>query len=77
MIIDLFPLLNVIFEEVGQLYETKHNDFGLELPMVYQAAVVHLLGRKFEIHSLVAIMMDDEQIAKYENYILTSPPFFL
>jgi len=77
VIVDLFPLLNVIFEEVGQLYENKHNDFGLELPMVYQAAFVHLLGRKFKIHSMVTILMDDEQIAKYENYILTGPHFFL
>lgn len=52
-------------------------EFGLELPMVNQVAVDYLLGREFMIHGFVAIMMNDHPMAKFENYILTSPPFFL
>lgn len=52
-------------------------EFGLELPMVNQAAVDYLLGRGFKMHSFVAIMMNADSGRKFENYILTSPPFLL
>ena len=52
-------------------------EFGIELPMVNQVAVDYLLGRGFQMHRFVAIMMNDKSIGKFENYILTSPPFFL
>jgi len=52
-------------------------EFGLELPMVNQVAVDHLLGRGFKMHSFVAIMMNDQPFTKFENYILASPQFFL
>jgi len=52
-------------------------EFGLELPMVNQVAVVYLLGSGYKMHSLVAIMMNGKLMAKFENYILASPPFFL
>jgi hypothetical protein len=45
--------------------------------MVNESAVDHLLQRGFKMHSFAAIMMNDKPMAKFENYILTSPPFFL
>ncbi len=32
-------------------------EFGLELPIVNQVVVDHLIGRDFKMHSFVAIMM--------------------
>ena len=57
----------------GQGYE----HFGLEIPMVNQAAVETLLDRGFRIDPFIAILMNDKPIGNLGNYITTSPPFFL
>lgn len=51
--------------------------FGVEVPMVNQAAVDYLLSRDFQLDSFAAIMMTDKPFGKFENYICTSPPFFM
>jgi GNAT superfamily N-acetyltransferase len=51
--------------------------FGLEVPMVNRTAVNYLLGRGFQIDSFVALMMSDAPFGKFDQYIVTSPPFFL
>ena len=57
----------------GQGYE----HFGVEIPMVNQAAVETLLDRGFRIDPFIAILMNDKPIGNLGNYITTSPPFFL
>ncbi|GIK36633.1 MAG: hypothetical protein BroJett011_04660 [Chloroflexota bacterium] len=51
--------------------------FGLEVPMVNRAAVDYLLTRNFRLDSFIAIFMSDLPFGRFENYITTSPPFFL
>jgi GNAT superfamily N-acetyltransferase len=51
--------------------------FGLEVPMVNQTAVDYLLARGFKIDSFVAQFMSDKPFGKFENYIVTSPPFII
>lgn len=51
--------------------------FGLEVPMVNRAAVDYLLARNFRLDSFIAIFMSDLPFGRFENYITTSPPFFL
>jgi hypothetical protein len=51
--------------------------FGLEVPMVNRTTVNYLLGRGFQIDSFVALMMSDAPFGKFDQYIVTSPPFFL
>lgn len=78
-----FALLNpddfpaVLAHAESQAATQGRHEFGLELPMVNQAAVDYLLGRGFLIDSFVAIMINDQPWAIFENYILTSPFFFL
>jgi GNAT superfamily N-acetyltransferase len=52
-------------------------EFGLEVPMVNQVAVDYLLGRGYRLDSFMAVLMSDAPFGKFENYILTSPPFFM
>ncbi|MES0361635.1 MAG: GNAT family N-acetyltransferase [Anaerolineales bacterium] len=52
-------------------------EFGLEVPMINQVAVDYLLGRGFRMDAFMAVMMTDKPFARFENYILTSPPFFM
>jgi GNAT superfamily N-acetyltransferase len=51
--------------------------FGVELPLVNRAAVTYLLGRGFRLDPFVAVVMNDGPFVRLENYVLTSPPFFL
>jgi hypothetical protein len=51
--------------------------FGVEVPTVNQIAVEYLLSRGYRLDSFVAILMNDEPFGKFENYIISSPPFFL
>ncbi len=51
--------------------------FGVEVPMVNRAAVEHLLARGFRFDAFFALFMSDVPLGRFENYICTSPPFFL
>lgn len=73
--IDDFPAVLAHAESLAAAQGRR--EFGLELPMVNQEAIDYLLGRGYKMHSFVAIMMNDKPLTNFENYILTSPPFFL
>jgi len=51
--------------------------FGLELPTLNREAVRWLLGRGFRIEEFVVLGMSDAPFGKFENYVCTSPPFFM
>lgn len=67
----------VLAHAENQALDNGCEEFGLEIPMANQVAVDYLLRRGFRMDSFMAVMMDDEPFARYEKYILTSPPFFL
>jgi GNAT superfamily N-acetyltransferase len=50
---------------------------GFEVPLVNQAAVDYLLGRGYRLDSFFAFFMSDVPFGRFENYIFTSPPFFI
>ena len=52
-------------------------EFGLEVPMINRAAVDYLLARGYHMDSFIGMFMSDAPFGKFENYIVTSPPFFL
>ena len=54
-----------------------HQHFGVEIPMINRSAVDYLLKRGFRMDSFIAILMSDTPFGNFENYITTSPPFFL
>ena len=51
--------------------------FGMEVPMANEIAVTYLLQRGFRMDSFITYWMCDRLFGKPENYIITSPPFFL
>jgi hypothetical protein len=51
--------------------------FGIEVPMVNQAVVDYVLARGFRMDSFFAVLMNDAPLGRFENTILTSPPFFI
>ncbi|HEX6384206.1 MAG TPA: GNAT family N-acetyltransferase [Anaerolineae bacterium] len=51
--------------------------FGMEVPMINRTAVDYLLSRRFRIDAFIATLMQDKHFGRFENYIITSPPFFI
>jgi GNAT superfamily N-acetyltransferase len=72
---DDFPA--VLAHAESEAARQRHKEFGLEVPMINHAAVDYLLARGFRMDSFIAIFMSDKPFGKFENYIITSPPFIL
>jgi hypothetical protein len=78
-----FALLNardfpaVLAHAESQAAAHGRDHFGLEVPMVNKVAVDYLLGRGYRLDSFFAQFMSDAPFGQLENYIVTSPPFFL
>lgn len=70
-----FPAVLAHAESTAAQQGREH--FGVEIPMVNQTAVDYLLDHGFRMDSFIAILMTDIPFGKFENYITTSPPFFL
>lgn len=51
--------------------------FGVEVPLVNRAAVDYLLSRGFQMDTFFAFFMSDAPFGRFENYLFTSPPFFM
>lgn len=51
--------------------------FGLEVPEVNTAAMSYLVRRGYKNDKLVTTLMSNVPIGKFENYLVTSPPFIL
>lgn len=52
-------------------------NLGMEVPMINQAAVDHLLQRGFRIDPFTALFMSNEPFGHFDRYINTSPPLFI
>lgn len=58
-------------------YEFGANSIDLEVPAYNTIAVDYLIGRGYLIDGFMASIMSNRSFGNFENYILTSPPFFL
>jgi Acetyltransferase (GNAT) domain len=50
---------------------------GFEVPLINRRAVDYLLRRGYLMDNFFAFYMSDAPLGKLENYIFTSPPFFM
>jgi len=53
------------------------SEFSVEVPMINRAAIDYLLKRGCKLEAFFEFFMADASFGKFENYILTSPPFFV
>lgn len=58
-------------------YASGLENFGVEVPMVNETAVTHLLARGFKMDVFMAMFMSDRPFGNFERYLVTSPPFFV
>jgi len=52
-------------------------NFGIEIPTVNLTVMEYLLERGFQPGNFATIYMSDQPLGKFENYVFTSPPFFV
>jgi GNAT superfamily N-acetyltransferase len=59
-------------QAVGQIEK-----FALDVPLVNRSVVNYLFWRNFHMESFLALFLCTEPFGRFENYIVTAPPFFL
>jgi len=67
----------VLAHAEAQAAARADEETGFEVPLINRHAVDYLLRRGYRMDSFFAFHMCDESIGKLENYIVTSPPFFM
>ena len=67
----------VLAHAESKVAQNGQDHFGLEVPMVNQAVVDYLLERGFKFGTFIPMVMTNKPFGKFEQYILTSPPFFM
>jgi hypothetical protein len=67
----------VLAHAQNQAAELGADSIGFEVPLVNQSAVVYLLSHGYRLDGFLGSIMSDLTFGKFENYILTSPPFIL
>lgn len=78
-----FALLNaadfpaVLAHAESEAARQGREHFGVEVPTINQTALAYLVSRGFKLDSFMAIFMSDAPLGRFENYIVTSPPFFM
>lgn len=51
--------------------------FGMNVPLINRAAVDYLLGRGFRLEDFTVLFMSDEAFGRFDQYIFSSPSFFM
>jgi hypothetical protein len=60
-----------------QACELGSDRIGFELPLINRAATDYLMNRGYRLEGFFGSIMSDAPFGKFENYLLTSPPYFL
>ena len=60
-----------------QAHRLGADSIGFETPTINTIAIDHLMSRGYRLEGFVTSILSDKPFGKFENYLLTSPPFFL
>ncbi len=72
---DDFPA--ILAHAETQAYLLGSEWVGFEAPLINRVVMDYLLARKYQMIGFLGSIMSDEPFGKFENYLLTSPPYFL
>lgn len=61
----------------AQAFANGRKEVGFDIPQINRAAIDYFLAHKYKLDSFVAFFMSDAPFGKFENYVLTSPAFFI
>lgn len=60
-----------------QAYLSGAEAVGFETPSVNKVAIDYLMSRGYRIEGFITSILSEKPFGRFENYLLTSPPFFL
>jgi GNAT superfamily N-acetyltransferase len=60
-----------------QAHKLGAETVGFETPTINTIAIDYLMSRSYRIEGFMTSILSDKPFGKFENYLLTSPPFFL
>jgi GNAT superfamily N-acetyltransferase len=62
----------------AEIEASKHYEsFAIEVPMMNRGVMSYVLERGYKLDSFYTFFMSEKAFGKFENYIFTSPPFFM
>lgn len=61
----------------NESWEMGASAVGFEVPTINIVAIDYLLNRGYRLEGFMGSIMSDAPFGKFENYLLTSPPYFL
>lgn len=67
----------VLAHAENESWEIGASAVGFEVPTINTVAIDHLLKRGYRLEGFMGSIMSDAPFGKFENYLLTSPPYFL
>jgi len=70
-----FP--DVLAHAETQAHRLGAERVGFETPTINTLVIDYLMGRSFKLEGFITSILSDAPFGKFENYLLTSPPFFL
>jgi len=60
-----------------QAHKLGAESVGFETPAINKIAIDYLMSRSYRIEGFLTSILSDKPFGRLENYLLTSPPFFL
>lgn len=72
---DQFPA--VLAHAETQAHRLGAERVGFETPTINKIVIDFLMSRNYRLEGFITSILSNEPFGKFENYLLTSPPFFL
>ena len=76
-VLDKKDIPTVLAHAETQAHHLGAEYIGFETPVINTLAVDHLMSRGYRIEGFLTSILSDKPFGKFENYLLSSPPFFL
>lgn len=76
-VLDKKDIPTVLAHAETQAHHLGAEYIGFETPAINTLAVDYLMGRGYRIEGFLTSILSNEPFGKFENYLLSSPPFFL
>lgn len=61
----------------NEAYKLGAAAVGFEVPTINSSAIGHLLKRGYRLEGFLGSIMSEKPFGKFENYLITSPPYIL
>jgi len=72
---ELFPA--VLAHAETQAHRLGAERVGFETPTINTIVIDYLMSRNYRLEGFITSILSNEPFGKFENYLLTSPPYFL